>query len=110
MTDNNKMVAYKVEREPDREYRKVSPERLILFWHDGNKDAIRLPYVLNTAEKAADFIWNWLDGADRGTEPDLDGDCSRDGWSLSNHYMINEYGWDHSAALVVTAVWAEHHK
>jgi hypothetical protein len=31
-------------------------------------------------QMATDFAWKWLQQAELGPEPDMDGDCERDGW------------------------------
>lgn len=50
--------------------------RLILFWSTSSVALgviTPLPAPLDTAG-AADFVWNWLQHADYGPEPDHDGD------------------------------------
>jgi hypothetical protein len=80
--------------------------RLTLYWTDC-KDTNILPYPLDTDEKITDFVWNWLSSAKRGIEPDIDGHCTEDGFSLRT-FEQDGYRWQ--MALTIAAEWSVHHK
>jgi hypothetical protein len=56
---------------------RIDPEKgLILFWAEGAKDAVLLPYPMDCTA-ATEFVWNWLKTAGYGEQPDHDGDNAR---------------------------------
>lgn len=83
--------------------------RLSLFWSD-TKDALPLPYPLDTADKATDFVWNWLQSAEYGQQPDHDGSNTADGFIFSNAHITGPYGRTFTAICSVSPEWSEHHK
>ena len=65
----DKVVAYSVSEQ----------KGLVAYWHLDDK-ATALPYPM-TLEQFANFAIGWLESADYGSRPDIDGDCEK-GWRL----------------------------
>lgn len=90
----------------------VTPEAGFVFcWHESayQKQALKLPIKLD-AKGAADMGWRWLCEQDYGRPPDIDGDCTKDGWRVYNDVNFGEYSWDSYAICGIIPVWSEHHK
>ncbi len=86
---------------------------LVLHWYyrEGSGQT-KFPYPFKL-EQLLPFITGWLENQDYGSEPDLDGSCSK-GWSLFTNIpyeqrkTINQ-AWD-CVLFAVRPEWAEHHK
>lgn len=77
---------------------------LHLFWSGSAKEAKPLPYEMK-ADAAIEFVWGWLQTADRGPEPGHDGSNRADGFRIESR----DEGWSYAIASI-TAVWSEFHK
>lgn len=78
-----------------------------LFWHlesTSDKDVLPLPYAMD-CKAASDFVWGWVQTADRGSEPDIDGSCKRDGFIVEHV----PFGWGYEFTRVQVC-WSEYHK
>ena len=83
-------------------YRADAEKGLILYWTESDR-ATALPFPM-TLEQAADFAHGWLEHADYGSRPDIDGD-SEHGWRL---YTENwgHVGGEWQAFAAVQPAWA----
>lgn len=87
---------------------RIDKDGFHLFWHmpDVNseeKNVLPLPYVMG-CKAATDFVWGWVQTADRGSEPDIDGSCKRDGFVVK---YPERFGY---RFCTVQACWSEYHK
>ena len=90
-------------------YYKIDSAGMHLFWgkpsaHEAANEPIPLPYVM-TVSAAIEFVWGWLQSADRGPDPGIDGSCKRDGFIVEH---ANQ-GWSYRFIRVLP-VWSEYHK
>lgn len=100
MSDYHQVIAYMEDDSPGNR----GARRLHLYWYyDQNDNATKLLYPFNL-EQCVEFVWGWLLNAELGSEPDIDGSCSK-GWRIHNV----KGGWSH-VTFVVEPVWAQHHK
>lgn len=77
-------------------------KKLVLYWRE-SKNSTNLPFPM-TLEQAADFASGWLDHADYGEEPDIDGTV-RAGWRLyCEHWGIVDN--DFAAFAAIQPAWA----
>ena len=83
-------------------YRVCEKKGMILYWAR-SEDSILLPYEMNMGQAAA-FVWGWLQKADYGKEPDIDGDCER-GWRIYNELWGHVSG-DYHAFLAIKPEWS----
>lgn len=71
-------------------YAITEDDGLILLWcADARIKSTDLPYPMKI-EAAIQFVWNWLEQADYGRQPDHDGDNGK-GWT------VHRDGWGHVA-------------
>ena len=95
---------------PTATHYKIDSAGMHLFWGksmsvaNAVEEPIPLPYEMNV-DAAIEFVWGWLQAADRGPEPDLDGSCKRDGFIVEN----TKHGWSYRFVRVLP-VWSEYHK
>jgi hypothetical protein len=85
----------------------MAKKSITLYWHE-EKDAKELPYKMGPAA-LTDFVWHWLQGVERGPQPDHDG-SNTESWMLDTGD-----GWGHVdgsfySMFRVTATWAMHGK
>ncbi len=89
---------------------KIDSAGMHLFWgesthaHGAADKPIPLPYEMKV-EQAIEFVWGWLQSADRGSEPDIDGSCARDGFIVEH----TGQGWSYRFVRVLP-IWSEYHK
>lgn len=101
MIDYHHVLAYMEDDSPGN----PGTRRLHLYWYyDENNNSIKLPYPFNI-DQCIEFVWGWLQNADYGPEPDINGSCSK-GWKIGGS---KGGGWSH-VIFTVEPVWAEHHK
>lgn len=87
---------------------------LLFYWHHEAKSVhSKLPYKFG-AEQLLPFITGWLDNQDYGTEPNIDGSCSK-GWRLLTEVPYEErknvpHIWNFYTIFAIQPVWAMHHK
>lgn len=79
---------------------------LILFWHE-ERGSLPLPYALEIDE-AIPFVCGWLKKAQRGPEPDHDGD-NGDGWRVFTGAWGSVAG-HHYSIVAVQPAWAMYGK
>ena len=79
---------------------------LILFWHDA-PGLLPLPYALEIGE-AIPFVCGWLKKAQRGPEPDHDGD-NGEGWRVFTGVWGGIAGY-HYSIVAVQPAWAMYGK
>jgi len=73
------------------------------------RGAAPLPYPMD-ADAALPFVWNWLEGVDRGPQPDHDGDNGK-GWRLhvANGWgHVEGFGWQ--SVVAAQPIWAMYGK
>lgn len=83
---------------------------LVLLWHEEQRSGVelqRFPVPLD-AKGAAEMAWRWLEEADRGSEPDHDGDNGKGFRIYCGHWGRFE-GLTYSIVGIVPA-WAEYGK
>lgn len=83
-------------------YRADTEKGLILYWSDSER-ATKLPFPM-TLEQAADFASGWLEHAEYGSRPDIDGD-SEHGWRLYTE-SCGHVGGEWQAFAAVKPEWA----
>ncbi len=100
MVDYHQAIAY-LEDDSPGDY---GTKRLHMYWYydDDNTNATKLPYPFNL-DQCVEFVWGWLQNANYGPEPDIDGSCSR-GWRIKGG------SWAPYVIFVIEPMWAEHHK
>jgi hypothetical protein len=79
---------------------------LILFWHE-ERGSLPLPYALEIDE-AIPFVSGWLKKAQRGPEPDHDGD-NGEGWRVFTEAWGHVAGHQY-AIVAVQPAWAMYGK
>lgn len=87
---------------------RIDEDGFHLFWHvpeatSEEKNVLPLPYKMGW-KAAADFVWGWVQTADRSSEPNIDGSCKRDGFIVK---YPERFGY---RFCTVQAVWSEYHK
>lgn len=89
---------------------KIDKDGLHLFWgsseyaHAKSDGIAKLPYEMKV-DAAVEFVWGWLQSADRGEQPDHDGSNGKDGFVVEHV----PFGWSYEFVRV-RAVWSEYHK
>ena len=76
---------------------------LIFYWYT-TVCSYPFPVPLKT-DALQEFIIEWLRAQDLGSQPDLDGSCSK-GYEL----LVDPYNTSSYEVFRVRPVWAEHHK
>lgn len=82
---------------------------LILFWTApaSIKQSSQLPFPLEM-EAAPAFVSGWLNSAEFGDEPDIDGSCGK-GWRVFNEAWGHVLG-DYAAFVAIQPAWAMYGK
>jgi len=83
---------------------------LVLLWSEERRDGAdlwRFPVPLD-ADGAAEMVWRWLEEADRGSEPDHDGDNGK-GFRVYCDFWGHFEGLHYAIAGIVPA-WAMYGK
>lgn len=93
----------------------TAQKALVFHWfYNGNQSQSKFPYAMEL-EELVPFTLGWLRAQNYGSEPDLDGHCTK-GWYLftsdlsaydSKNPLIQAW---HNVAFAVRPEWAEHHK
>lgn len=78
-------------------YRFDNKYGIVLYWAESEK-ATRLPYSMNV-NAAIEFVWNWLQVVDYGTQPNHDGSNTK-GWTVFNeNWSQIDHEWQAFAAI-----------
>lgn len=101
--DSKPATHYKVEPLPESwDEKRLTAPALMLSYEFGEyiakaeaKGWKPLPFPLNAA-KAATFAWDWLESADRGQRPDIDGTVRPDAFTVRT-----SRGWDGYIVAIV---------
>jgi hypothetical protein len=91
-----------------RNYFVSDKDGLVLLWSDDTAaKAQPLPYPMNV-DSAIPLVWNWLEQADYGRQPDHDGDNGK-GWTLHRDGW-GHVGGSHYAIVGIRPTWAMYGK
>lgn len=90
-------------------YYRISKEKgLILYWTEfKNKEAQPLPFEMGM-KAATDFVWHWLEDAERGNEPDHDGDNGKGFRIYTENWGKVDDDWQ--AFVAIKPIWAMYGK
>lgn len=84
----------------------ITDKGLAFFWtdpKDGCKGAQSLPYPMSIPA-IVDFAFNWLEVADYGERPDIDGDSGK-GWTIYHESWGHVWGsW--AGLIAIAPAWA----
>lgn len=79
---------------------------LYMYWLNTPDISTAFPYKMRI-EQLMPFVKGWLEQAEYGKQPDIDGHCTK-GWRIFNTEGIQD-GWSR-ISFAVQPVWAIHHK
>lgn len=90
-------------------YYRHEPGCLYFYWSRGDgtasKQTSELPYPMSV-DTIISLVWGWLENANRGESPDIDGSVEPNGFIVTAN---KDDGWSYEM-FRVKAVWTVYHK